>query len=219
MKKRLITISLLISCSGQSLAIETSHGWKDTEEDRLKALAVVQTLRADLTAAKSATIVLEQWCADHKQANPPKIRAIRDTAAQKPAPEDVRELLNVSAQETVRYRSVRLMCGHHIFSEADNWYVPSRLTASMNEQLETTDIPFGIAVKSLNYSRRTTDSRVLWEPLEKGWEMKMPALPKLKHRLAIPLYILKYRATLLTPENLPFSVVDESYRNDLLNFR
>ena len=31
------------------------------------------------------------------------------------------------------------MCGDQVFSEADNWYVPARLTAEMNHALDTTD--------------------------------------------------------------------------------
>jgi hypothetical protein len=40
-----------------------------------------------------------------------------------------RQLLGVTPSEPIRYRKVRLSCGNHVLSEADNWYVPSRLTA------------------------------------------------------------------------------------------
>jgi len=45
----------------------------------------------------------------------------------------------------VKYRRVQPSCGDHILSEADNWYVPRRLTPEMNRLLETTDVPFGRA--------------------------------------------------------------------------
>ncbi len=193
--------------------------WKNTSSDRLKALALLETLHADLLAAKSATIVLEAWCKDHRQSPDPKIQAIRDPALQKPAPAEVKELLKVTPQESIRYRSVRLTCGKHIFSEADNWYVPERLTPVMNERLDKTDTPFGIAVKDLNFTRRTIGDERLWIPLDKGWEMKALTSHTTHHRLEIPTYVLRTRATLSTPDHSTFSVVDESYRHDLFDFR
>jgi hypothetical protein len=50
---------------------------------------------------------------------------------------------------------VQLWCGDRLLSEADNWYVPSRLTPAMNTALETTDTPFGKAVQELKPYRRT----------------------------------------------------------------
>ena len=45
--------------------------------------------------------------------------------------------LHVRSGSDVKCRRVELRCGSHIFSGADNWYVPSRLTAEMNRLLET----------------------------------------------------------------------------------
>ncbi len=47
------------------------------------------------------------------------------------------------------------MCGGHVLSEADNWYVPARLTPQMNRALDTSDTPFGAAVKALDFHRAT----------------------------------------------------------------
>ena len=140
--------------------------------------------------AGSATVTLGQWCAREKLADPPVIRAER-VAANKPATADVRALLQVGANEAVRYRRVRLMCGRHVLSEADNWYVPSRLTPAMNTALDTTDTPFGAAVKALDFHRRTLDAA--------------PA----------PGTVLRVRALLLTPDAVPFSLVVENYTPDL----
>jgi hypothetical protein len=38
---------------------------------------------------------------------------------------------------------VHLKCGERVLSEADNWYVPARLTKEMNQSLENSDIAFG----------------------------------------------------------------------------
>jgi hypothetical protein len=41
--------------------------------------------------------------------------------------------------------------GNYILSEADNWYVPSRLTPEMNQALETTKFAFGRAVQAQRF--------------------------------------------------------------------
>src|SRR6185295_18779945 len=77
--------------------------------------------------------------------------------------------LGVGPQSEVKYRHVQLVCGDQVLSEADNWYVPSRLTPEMNRILETTAIPFGKAVSDLEPYRQTYAVNVLWWPLPKGW--------------------------------------------------
>ena len=47
-------------------------------------------------------------------------------------------------------------------SEADNWYVPARLTPEMNAFLDTTDTPFGKAVRPLQPYRKTLEAKLLW---------------------------------------------------------
>ena len=117
--------------------------WPDTYVARLEALALMQTLNADLLASRSATKTLEHWCAVHAMAPQPKIVAVRVPGVDKPAADAQRQRLQVGPADEIKYRRVRLMCGDHVLSEADNWYVPSRLTPPMNHDLETTDIPFG----------------------------------------------------------------------------
>ena len=51
------------------------------------------------------------------------------------------------------------MCGSVVLSEADNWYVPSRLTPEMNRLLDTTDAPFGRVVQAVHFRRRTLDRK------------------------------------------------------------
>ena len=218
---RIVFIHLLLLSASPLQSAEREHAslWRDTPINRVKALALLETVHADLLMARSATLVLEAWCQEHHQASEPKIRAIRDVNRQKPAPAEVQDLLKLTPQETIRYRSVQLVCGTHVFSEADNWYVPERLTPGMNEILDTTDTPFGVAVKDLHFSRRTIGAERLWTPLEKGWEMKMPAFSKTRRFLQIPSYVLHFRAVLSSANNATFSVVDETYRNDLFDFR
>ena len=123
--------------------------WPDTAITRLQALALLQSLNADLLSHDSATLTLDRWCETHHLQSPAKIVAERDRSIDKPATDEQRKILQVSASEPIRYRRVRLACGAHVLSEADNWYVPSRLTAEMNKQLDTSDIAFGRAVQAV----------------------------------------------------------------------
>ena len=100
---------------------------------RLEALALLQSLNAELLSHPSATLTLDQWCATHRLASPPRVVAERVRNAEKPVTAEQRALLGVVPTESVRSRRVRLHCGEHVLSEADNWYVPSRLTPEMNQ--------------------------------------------------------------------------------------
>jgi len=187
---------------------------------RVELLALLQTLNADLLSHDSATLTLERWCADHRLAEPPRIlaRRVRDVA--KPVPDELRAVLKVDAEEPVAYRRVQLMCGSHVFSEADNWYVPGRLTADMNQRLNTTDEPFGKVVQPLHFQRRTLSAELLWSPLPPGWEMPgtraVPAVDR--PPLRIPGAVLRHRAVLVDPAQQPFSAVVETYTNQLFAF-
>ena len=161
-------VLMLQTASG--LAAEPAP-WPDDFVGRLEALALIESLNADLLSHDSATLTLERWCADHRLADPARIVAERVRDADKPATADVRAALDVKPDEPLGYRRVKLKCGERVLSEADNWYVPARLTPEMNRVLETTDTPFGKAVAALRFRRHTLSAELLWSPLPKGWEM------------------------------------------------
>ena len=192
--------------------------WPDDFVARLEALALLQTLNADLLSHDSATATLERWCADHRLAEPPRIVAERAPDVEKPAPADVRPALDVEPGEALGYRRVRLKCGEHVLSEADNWYVPARLTPELNHTLETTDTPFGKAVASLQFRRHTLSADLLWSPLRKGWEMEAAPPGAATGPLRIPARVLEHRAVLSTPDGKPFSEVVETYTGEVLSF-
>ncbi len=191
--------------------------WPDTALSRLEALAVLQDFNADLLSHPSATLTLERWCAAHRLA-PGRIVAELDRAADKPASAEQRGRLRVGDDEPVAYRRVRLSCGGRVLSEADNWYVPGRLTAGMNRLLTETTTPFGRAVLELGFHRELLSAALLWQPLPLGWEMQ-PTLPAAgSGALAIPDRVLEHRAVLLTRDNVPFSEVVETYTAEVLGF-
>lgn len=193
--------------------------WANDFTARLAALAVLQSLNADLLGHDSATLTLDRWCDAHHLASPAKVVAERDRSARKPATAEQRQLLHVSASEPIGFRHVRLVCGTHVLSEADNWYVPSRLTAEMNHQLETSDVAFGRAVAALHFRRQTLAARLLWSPLPDGWDVAPAALPDAAARaLAIPHDVLQHQAVLTLPDGTPISEVVETYTREVLAF-
>jgi chorismate-pyruvate lyase len=195
----------------------TSDTWSDTPVTRLKALALLQTLNADLLSHSSATLTLESWCAAHDLAPEAHLLARRVKDVDKVPTADQRRDLGVSDTEPVKYRRVQLYCGERLLSEADNWYIPSRLTAEMNRQLDETDISFGRVVQPLRFHRETQSAEILWSPLDKGWEMKAPGKAG-NGPLEIPRHVLQHRAVLYTHDNVPFSEVIETYTNELFAF-
>jgi chorismate-pyruvate lyase len=213
-----LSAALLLPAAVKARAQASTTPWPDTRATRIEALALLETLNADLLSNDSATLTLERWCEAHEMATPAKVVAERVHEADKEPTEEIRQLLNVAGTETVRYRHVRLHCGERVLSEADNWYVPARLTPDMNQVLDTTDTAFGRAVQALHFRRRTLSARLLWSPLPAGWEMEH-SLPKInKGPLRVPAEIIQHRAILSLPDGTPFSFVVETYTNEILSF-
>lgn len=192
--------------------------WPDTPTTRVEALAILETLNADLLSNDSATLTLDRWCEAHKLATPPKIVAERVHGQDKEPTQEVRKLLGVGASDPVRYRRVRLHCGQHVLSEADNWYVPARLTSEMNKVLDTSDTSFGRAVQALHFHRHTLSAQLLWSPLPQGWDMGGELAPAGKGMLQVPAQTIQHRAVLSLPDGTPFSLVVETYTNEVLDF-
>jgi hypothetical protein len=192
--------------------------WPGDFLTRVEIVALLETLDAQLLSHDSATLTLEQWCATHRLALPATITAARVTGVEKTPSSEQRQELAVSATEPIGYRRVRLSCGSTVLSEADNWYVPSRLTAEMNRILETTDTPFGKVVLPLKFHRHTLTSTMLWSPLPEHWEMTPIPLHAHADALPIPDSLLQHTAILTLPDGTPISEVVETYKSGLLAF-
>lgn len=183
---------------------------------RLELLALLQTLNADLLGHDSATLTLERWCADHRLAEPARVTVRRVRGAQRALPDALRAPLALDGTERIAYRHVQLVCGGHVLSEADNWYVPARLTAEMNERLNNSDEPFGKVVRPLAFERHALAAELLWSPLPAGWEMQ--AVPAQQAPLRIPAFVLRHSAVLRSAAQVPISVVVENYSAELFAF-
>jgi len=203
-------VAALVAATSPVLAQESQSPYVQ----RLRMLAQLQTLNADLLSRPSATAVLQALC-DRREPGAPRIRARRLEAPDNAqAAAIARRQLGAAANEPIRLRRVELMCGEAVLSRADNWYLPDRLTQQMNSTLNTTETPFGVVVAPLAFQRRTLSSRLLFSPLPPGWEARgelafdAPATP--------PPQVLQHRAVLQTPDGRPFSLLVETYTDRVL---
>lgn len=192
--------------------------WRDTPLNRLAALALIESLSADLLDNRSATLVLDQWCARHQLASPAIIVADRINTSETAPDAAQRALLGVSPTEPVRHRRVALRCGSATLSIADNWYVPARLTPEMNHALDHSNIAFGRVVAPLAVLRTSLGTKLLWDPLPANWAQGAP-IPRARHgALAIPEALLEHRALLTRGDGAAISLVIERYQRALLGF-
>ncbi len=182
---------------------------------RAHALALLQTLNARLLASHSATSTLEQWLRECPSAEDAAIRARRVPGVDKPATAAQRERLEVVQSDRVVYRRVELACGERVLCEAENWYVPGRLTARIREVLATSDTPFGRAVMDLNPVRETFAVEAFW-PTPDGGERHAAEEPPTE--LAIPWRLFQHCAVVYGPARIPLSEVSETYTREILAF-
>lgn len=203
-----VLVAVLVAATSASAEVASPY------VQRLRMLAQLQTLNADLLSRDSATAVLQALC-DRREPEAPRIRARRVEAPDSPqAAAAARRQLGAAANEAVRLRRVELMCGEAVLSRADNWYLPDRLTTEMNSALNTTETPFGVVVAPLRFQRRTLSSRLLFQPLPPGWEAQDPAA--FEEPAIPPANVLQHRAVLQTPDGRPFSLLVETYSDRVL---
>ncbi|WP_026596827.1 hypothetical protein [Methylobacterium sp. 77] len=123
---------------------------------------LIEALTTRLLSGDSATAILEVWCGERLLAREPRLAAKRVAGPDRQASAAQTAHLKLMPGETIRYRHVSLSCGVHILSEAENWYVPARLTTEMNRLLDATDVPFGRVVHHLSPTRRNLRVERLW---------------------------------------------------------
>jgi hypothetical protein len=170
-----------------------SSAWAEAAPQDAAARRLAQ-LNADLLSHDSATAVLQAWCDAHGGAGV-KVAARRLTGQEQPADEAVRTALKAGDGTPVRHRRVQLTCGARVLSDADNWYLPGRLTPEMNRLLDETETPFGAAVRSLGFRRATISAVTTMRPGQSP----------------PPEHVLEHRAVLSTLDGAPFSLVVERY--------
>ena len=218
MKRPPLVLALLVLSLAAAAPAAHARPLPDSYAGRLEGLALVQALDLDLLGHDSATAVLQRWCDAHALAPGAKIQAQLIPGVANPLPDAARQALGLGPKVAVRYRRVRLACGTHVLSEAENWYLPEALTPEMNRLLDYTDTPFGVAVKALDFHRRNLTAELLFQPLAPGWEMRPPPVAKAGHALPVPPIVLRHTAALTTGAGAPLAYVVESYTAAVLDF-
>lgn len=153
----------------------------------------LQEFETQLETHASATSVLQNWCDAHAPGQ--RVVARQVQSAFVPTPEAARRALAIKPGEAVRYHRVQLMCGNRVLSNADNWYLPDKLTRIMNDTLEHSETPFGVAVAALHFTRDNLET-TFPPPDDQG--------------------VLRHSAVLLTDKGQPFSFVVETYTKAVL---
>lgn len=218
MKTTPILIAALVALApgGDIFGRDTGNVWLDTYQSRVDVRGLLERFNNELLASRSATAVLEAWCREHQMATPARIVAVVSHGKLKLASAMVRQTLEVPTNGQLRYRHVSLVCGRRVLSEADNWYVPSRLAPAMNRALDTSDIPFGRVIAPLMPERRTLSVEWLWSPLAPRGTHSGTAPNR---ALRIPPFILRHRAVVLDGKHRPVAFVVETYTDAVLDFQ
>lgn len=177
--------------AGWAFAVVLATGPARAAEDTSR----LQAFEVQLEANPSATAVLQAWCDVHGPKGT-RIAAVQIQGASAPLPRAGGDVLHPQPGETMRYRRVRLMCGNRILSQAQNWYLPGKLTGEMKRTLDQSQTPFGRAVAALHFSRRNLETRYLPAGDDGG--------------------VLRHSAVLITEKGEPFSFVVETYTKAIL---
>ncbi len=195
----LLSLALLSTVGVLPAAIVVSEPVRADEIVAVRPASAVEALVADLRGrilrSDSATAALESWCAEKGLAQQARLVAHRQNGVDKPLTAEQRARLGVGPDEPVRYRHVRLACGDRVLSEADNWYVPSRLTPEMNTALDGSDVPFGRVVRPLAPVRQVVSVQSFPLAADPG-----PDAP-----------LVRVDALLVTGAGVPFCEVIETY--------
>lgn len=154
---------------------------------------LLDAFEATLRRHQSATLALEEWCAERGFAQPARVTAQVVEGAAPPPPAGLAEALGIGPQDSFALRNVQLSCGEAVLSIAWNWYVPARLTLAMNETLRTTREPFGKVVAPLGFRREALE-------VVRGRAENCPAGT-----------ISTHRARLILPDGRPLAYLVECY--------
>jgi chorismate-pyruvate lyase len=154
--------------------------------------------------SNSVTEQLERWCGENKIGSGRILALCERHAPQEAIDDDSLDALAAykSFGRTTRFRRVRLATSELVVVDALNWYFPDNLTGDICQELETTDVPFGRAIKPLKPRRRTfAVLRATPEQLVNDQGLIDPATTAFEHRAVV------YR-----DDNVPLAIVHERFR-------
>ena len=171
-----------------------------------KGLSSIHSFSERILRSNSVTDQLERWCSENKIGNGRIVALCARHAPQEAIDHDSLDALSEhKSPGKTRFRRVRLATAGLTLVDALNWYFPDNLTSDICHELETTDIPFGRAIKPLKPRRRTFAVwRAAPEQLVNGQGMIDPATTAFEHRAVV------YREG-----NVPLAIVHERSRATL----
>ena len=160
-------VALMLRTAGASAA--EPPRWPDSFVARLEALALIESLNADLLSRDSATLTLDQALvrgssagrsgAHRRRARNGRIEA-GDRRRARRARRQARRAARLSAR-AAQVRRPRAVGGRQLVCA-------SAPEPEMNHSARTTNTPFGKAVATLHFRRHTLSAELLWSPLPKG---------------------------------------------------
>ncbi|MPR07682.1 hypothetical protein [Microvirga tunisiensis] len=177
--------------------------------------ALVCALSTRLIASATATDTLVAWCEEYGLSHGPITVDVRQRFAPAVVPDEVMAALGPATPEIVHYRQVWLKRGSLALAAAENWFVPQRLTADMNQILNQTDIPFGTVIAPLHPVRRTLVANA--GPLADDL-VEDPAWFSGSAHQPHPEIILEHKAMILTGSGTSLALVNEFFFADLVSF-
>jgi hypothetical protein len=157
--------------------------------------ALVWALNTRLIVGATATDTLLFWCHEYGLSHGPITVEVRQFFAPAVVPDDVLPVLKLDPGDTIHYRQVQLMRGSLPLAAAENWYVPQRLSADMNDALIATNFPFGSVIAPLRPLRHTLAANL--QPYAE--------------------VILVHSAAILSQSGTVLAFVKESYFSDLVS--
>jgi hypothetical protein len=175
---------------------------------------IIQDLGTRLTSGATATETLLAWCEEHGLSQGPITAEVRQRFSPTVVPDNVLTTLEPAPGTTIHYRQVQLMRGTLHLATAENWFVPQRLTAAMNDRLQTKHVPFGTVIAPLNPFRRTLAVRSA--PFTSGPPLppaRLGGSPQDLH----PEIVLEHTAVILSSSGAALAFVREWFRSDLVS--
>jgi hypothetical protein len=189
----------------------------DAFVERVEALALLQTLNADLLSHDSATQTLERWCGDHRLASPPRSsRSGCRASSRRPHPQQRAEL-QVGPTEQVRYRRVRLRCGALVLVGSRQLVCAVAIDGADERPAGVHQHAVWQSCAAAAFSAPHLVRYAAMAAAAQGWEMQRAASGDATP-FQVPDKVLEHRAVLVSPDGMPISEVVETYTGNVLAF-
>jgi hypothetical protein len=196
-----------------------SASWPTDVTARLEATALLQSLNVEPLSNDNKKQTLERWCMSHRLVSNPQIAIERVLDVEELPTEAQRKTLATSAKQPVRHRKVRVLCGSAVLLEADDWYLPSRVSPQVSALIDGTDLPFETAVQIAHFRRRILSAALLWPQLPELGNVEFEeGVAEPQAIRPLPAHVLTHHVLVMLPDGTPFGEAQENYTGSVLAF-